>query len=285
MWVRLAQILRAASILPALLCLPVNFTSGLRTAVWDVVSTNVIMQPRQKQRSAVSRKKSCLQCARSKTRCGLERPFCHRCATARRECVYATPVEDPPVGSRFSLLSDPSLPPILNITTPVSSSTVFTFSPDVAHVGSTAESDPTALPLPPTPANHEDGALDFSDLDLIPFPDADHIRDRLLRPFFSVREQVPKTFQPYTLQYITCVLRTYVKQLAGNICVPPIIHSIQMSNGNTSVALANCCSLVRLWDQHAAGSEAMVAEIIQREMSRLENCVGRTIFRRPLNSD
>jgi hypothetical protein len=230
------------------------------------------MKSAHKQRSTPSRKKSCLQCARSKVRCGLERPCCARCVAANRQCRYATPAEDPssPVVSRDSV------PPIQSLETPTSFSTAFTDPTDATLVGAIAGSHPTPLPLPtqpPTAASSPGVSLDFSNLDLVPLADADQIRDRWLRPFLAFGEQTPKAFHPYTLQYISCVLRTYPKLMVRENGVPPIIHPMQLSNGNSSVALANCYSLVRLWHHSAAGSEHIVAETIQREMARLANYV------------
>ncbi|KAF2814232.1 uncharacterized protein BDZ99DRAFT_459940 [Mytilinidion resinicola] len=228
------------------------------------------MNSTRKQRSTPPRKKSCLQCAKSKVRCGLERPCCARCVAANRQCRYATPAENPssPVASRHSV------PPIESIATPTSLSAAFTDPTDAILVGTTASGHPTPLPLPTqlrTTADRPGVSLDFSNLDLVPLADADQIRDRWLWPFLAVGEQVPKAFHPYTLQYISCVLRTYPKLMVKKNGVPPIIHPMQISDGNSSVALANCYSLVRLWHHSAAGSEHIVAETIQREMERLAN--------------
>lgn len=218
-----------------------------------------------------SRKKSCLQCANSKVRCSLERPCCARCVASNRQCRYVTPAErtSSPVASRHSVS------PVQGIATPTSLRS-FTDSTDEAFVGTTAGSHPTPLPLPTqslTTADCPGVSLDFSNLDLVPLADADQIRDRWLRPFLAVGEQVSKAFHPYTLLYISCVLRTYPKMMVGKNGVPPIIHPMQMSDGNSSIALANCYSLVRLWHHSAAGSEHVVAETIEREMERLASYV------------
>jgi len=226
----------------------------------------------RKQKSTPSRKKSCLQCAKSKVRCGIERPACARCVAAKRQCRYAAPPEGFPsnVGSRQSV------PPPQSVATPVSLSTSLTDPTDISLVGTTLDTQPSP---PPTASqlrssrNHADTSLDFSDLDLVPLANANQIRDRWLRPFFAVGEEVPKVFHPYTLQYIRCVLRTYPKQMAEENGVPPILHPIQMADGSTAVVLANCYSLIRLWQHRAAGSEAIVADTIQREMNRLAHYV------------
>ncbi|OWZ42667.1 hypothetical protein C368_03525 [Cryptococcus neoformans 125.91] len=225
----------------------------------------------RKQKPTPSRKKSCLQCAKSKVRCGLERPACARCVAAKRECRYAVSPEGPPsnVGSRQSV------PPVQSVATPESLANSLTDHTDIALVATTLGSQST--PLPPTTqlrasGNHTDASLDFSNLDLVPLANAEQIRVRWLRPFLAVGEQVPKIFHPYTLQFINCVLRTYPKQMIEENGFPPIIHPIQMADGCTPVALANCYSLIRLWQHRAPGSEGIVAETIQREMNRLAHC-------------
>ena len=72
-------------------------------------------------------------------------------------------------------------------------------------------------------------SVDFSNLDLLPLGDAEQIRLRWMRPFFAVGDQLLKTFHPYKLQYITCVLRAYPKQMTEDSGLPPIIHPMQMT--------------------------------------------------------
>lgn len=224
-----------------------------------------------KRKSAPSRKKSCLQCAKSKIRCGNERPACARCVSAKRQCRYAAP----PEGLLPSAVSSrQSVPPLQSVATPLPLSTALTDPTDIHLVGTTlgSPSTPLATQLRAS-SNDVDTSLDFSNLDLVPLADADQIRDRWLRPFFSVGEQVPKIFLPYTLQYISCVLRAYPRQMTEENGIPPIFHPMQIAEGSSPVALANCYSLVRLWQHRATGSEAIVAETIQREMDRLAHYV------------
>ncbi|UNI23123.1 hypothetical protein JDV02_008961 [Purpureocillium takamizusanense] len=218
------------------------------------------MSPTRTQRSTPSRKKSCLQCAKSKVRCGLQRPSCQRCVASKRRCTYASAAPPSPAIQAAAPAS---------IATPASLSTAFT-EPTGATVAPGRGWPP---PTPPSLSQNQARACDaktlnFDVLDLVPLAGADQIRDRWLRPFLALagEHEVPKAFHPYTLQYITCVLRTYSKQM-GSDGVPPFIHPMQMTTGH--VALANCYSLARLWHHHAAGSETIVADTIQREMDRL----------------
>ncbi|KAJ7737866.1 hypothetical protein DFH07DRAFT_984959 [Mycena maculata] len=78
--------------------------------------------------------------------------------------------------------------------------------------------------------------------------------------------RTPKNFSSQTVQYISRVLKAYAKVLVkGDLALPPIIHPLK------SVAqppLANCRSILRMWDARAPGGEVMVKETVRREMDR-----------------
>jgi hypothetical protein len=114
--------------------------------------------------------------------------------------------------------------------------------------------------------------LDFTDIDLTPCPNADDIRDRWLRPYLLPplgREEIPKAYHPFTLQYISVILKTYPRYLLKDGGFPPIIHHAQVNTIRMPQTLANCYSLVRMWEQAAPGSEAMVTGVVEAEMERL----------------
>ncbi|GAD91571.1 hypothetical protein CNBE1820 [Paecilomyces variotii No. 5] len=111
--------------------------------------------------------------------------------------------------------------------------------------------------------------LDFANLDLVSIADSTQIRNRWLETFLPSDNQIPKTFLPYTVQFLSCVLGSYPKYMLRDACVPPIIHGLQVDTNELPLALANCYSLVRMWETRAAGSEAIVTSTVQREMERL----------------
>jgi hypothetical protein len=237
------------------------------------------------QKSKPARRKSCLNCAKSKLRCDLQRPACTRCVATKKQCRYGGLPPGPPASlTTPNATSRQSLSPLQSIATPISLPHTLTDHTTAALEGSVpvpgSQSTVTHWPTPqrtapfPTPESHGDGcSLDFSNLDLVPLGDAEQIRLRWMRPFFAFGDQPLKTFHPYTLQYISCVLRAYPKQMTEDNGSPPIIHPMQMAEGSTAVALANCYSLIRLWHHRAPGSDDIVAGTIQREMSRLEGLV------------
>lgn len=118
----------------------------------------------------------------------------------------------------------------------------------------------------------ESNELDFTGIELVPSVNAESIRDRWLRPYILPplgRDEVPKAYHPFTLQYISRILSTYPRFMLKDGDVPPIIHRMQIVGRRMPRALANCYSLVRMWEQAAEGSETLVVETVEKEMDRL----------------
>ncbi|KAJ6022733.1 hypothetical protein N7460_013128 [Penicillium canescens] len=110
--------------------------------------------------------------------------------------------------------------------------------------------------------------MDFEHLDLVPMANADEILDRWTRPYLNMSTaSVPKAFPPYTIQYITRILKSYVSKLNSS-AVPPFIHHQQVT-GNVPPILANCFSLVRSWLNRMPGNEKIIQRQILREMRKI----------------
>ncbi|EAW20586.1 Zn(II)2Cys6 transcription factor domain-containing protein [Aspergillus fischeri NRRL 181] len=188
-----------------------------------------------KQR-APPRKKACQNCTKSKVRCGLEKPICSRCRSKGHSCQY-------PPG---------------RVATPEIEVTAATFR--------------SPRPRAVTSGQARRLDLDFTDIDLTPSLNAVDIRDRWLRPYLLPplgRDEIPKAYHPFTLQYISIILRTYPRYMLKDGGFPPIIHHTQVNTNQMPQALANCYSLVRMWEQAAPGSETMVMSTVEAEMERL----------------
>lgn len=214
------------------------------------------------------RKKACQNCTISKVRCGLEKPTCSRCWSRGRQCRYPAGLGDgssPAVSSERntadeSLSFDPSLADLSTLPTAATfSSPVPGYLLDIPHICS-----------PGTSLQTGDTCLDFGDVDLVPMANAEDIRNRWLQPyFFPATGQLPKLSSPFTVQFLTCVLRSYPNHLLEEKSLPPFIHPLQISNKAMPRTIANCFSLVRMWMNRVAGSEAMVLSTIRQEMERL----------------
>ena len=222
--------------------------------------------PRNKQRPP--RKKACNNCTKSKVRCSLEKPVCSRCQSSGRTCEYPTSALgqsslstevnfgiDPDASySSGSVLANPNLNSVSDVSIP------------------TTWSRPSQLQRGTVGDWQDKNKLDFTNIDLAPSTNAEDIRDRWLRPYIPPplgQNEVPKVYHPSTLQYISRVLSTYPRCMLGNGNIPPIIHHAQVERGEIPHALANCYTLVRMWEQAVPGSEEMVVKTLEKEMERL----------------
>ena len=222
--------------------------------------------PRNKQRPP--RKKACNNCTKSKVRCSLEKPVCSRCQSSGRTCEYPTSALgqsslstevnfgiDPDASySSGSVLANPNLNSVSDVSIP------------------TTWSRPSQLQRGTVGDWQDKNKLDFTNINLAPSTNAEDIRDRWLRPYIPPplgQNEVPKVYHPSTLQYISRVLSTYPRCMLRNGNIPPIIHHAQVERGGIPHALANCYTLVRMWEQAVPGSEEMVVKTLEKEMERL----------------
>ncbi|PYH70935.1 Zn(II)2Cys6 transcription factor domain-containing protein [Aspergillus vadensis CBS 113365] len=207
-----------------------------------------------KSQSRPPRRKACSNCIKSKVRCTLDRPACSRCRVTGRNCDYGTTTLA--LGQRnFSRLQE-------------------------GHSGEAGSLESQSVTSPSVPEFTSRG-LNFEAINLTPSSIAEDIRDRWLRPFFLPahgRSETPKVCHPYTLQFLARILKTYPRYMLRDGRPPPIIHHVQVTENKTPRALANCYSLVRMWEQAVPGSEEIVMNTVAREMERLasEVCISLT---------
>ncbi|PWY75456.1 hypothetical protein BO70DRAFT_97343 [Aspergillus heteromorphus CBS 117.55] len=220
------------------------------------------------------RKKACQSCTKSKVRCDLERPVCSRCKSLGRPCEYPSnpPVSVPPTEPNYTTRERSiERTPVLSILgTPGLGQT--SGMPIAVPYG--LETPIWSPPIHPRRQVIRSGReLDLRNIDLVPSGNAEDIRDRWLRPYILPplgRDEVPKAYHPFTLQYISMTLSTYPRSMLKDGDVPPIVHRLQVGR-QMPPAMANCYSLVRMWEQAAAGSEALVVDTVEKEMERLAN--------------
>ncbi|GFF36398.1 hypothetical protein IFM58399_04541 [Aspergillus lentulus] len=229
--------------------------------------------PNKGKQRAPPRKKACQNCTRSKVRCGLEKPICLRCKSKGRSCQYppgrvAAP-ETEVTGTANGAEKDYT--PLLGIQEFADTAV----APEPASL--IPESGPAAAFRSPHPRAVTSGQpkrldLVLTDIDLTPSLNAVDIRDRWLRPYLLPplgRDEIPKAYHPFTLQYISIILKTYPRYMLKDGSFPPVIHHTQVNTNQMPQALANCYSLVRMWEQAAPGSERMVMGTVEAEMERL----------------
>lgn len=227
---------------------------------------------------APPRKKACKQCTKAKVRCGLERPCCGRCQSRDLPCKYLTPGPELLTRSGSSRVNviEPHQP------VPPNGSLFTTASPEDGaffeqvngqDLGQMLQSHNTEFrsdrhsPGQRKEATHS--YIDFTNVDLISITDSASIRNRWLQSFLPSSSQRAKVLQPHTVQYLSCVFRSYSRQLLRPGCYPPFIHPLQMVDGKIPLPLANCFSLIRMWVTREPGSDILIAETVKNEMQRL----------------
>ena len=240
------------------------------------------------KKTAPPRKKACSQCTKAKVRCDLKRPSCLRCQSRSLTCHYSTPDAQnlgPIIGTEtdtFRLLGASAglSPPAANAVPhengqALSVSNQTTASSELNSFTPNDNGDPSQQAEQQRATGDE---LDFSKTFLISKTDSKLIRDRWMGAFLPSSNQRPKVLPTHTVQYLSCVLRSFSRQMLRPGHYPPIIHPTQMA-GEVPLPLANCFSLIRMWEGQAHGSEGIVAETVQREMNRLYEEVGHLLER------
>lgn len=230
--------------------------------------------PSRKRQRAPPRKKACSNCTRSKVRCDLERPACSRCRSRGQNCEYLANVGvSLPVESVSSSIEAPALETNYDDTSILGIPRLDRATDAPVHFPFSAIT--SAQNQPQTrPEQHKETKteLDLRVVYLAPSANAGDIRDRWLRPYIlplTEGEEIPKAYHPFTLQYIARILCTYPRRMLKDGGLPPIIHSVQIAGKEMPRALANCYSLVRMWEQAVPGSETMAVSIVENEMRRL----------------
>ncbi|KAJ7468697.1 hypothetical protein FB451DRAFT_1257030 [Mycena latifolia] len=183
-----------------------------------------------------SRKKSCQNCSDAKTRCSLQRPNCSRCQVRGLACQYLT-------------MDSPSSAPT---TTPANirdgPSADLAQNPVYPHLATSIESPPTSQSVPTS--------------------ESVRIGSRWLDALIPPPGHTPKNLSSGAVRYMSRVLKTYPKiMLKAHEPLPPIIHPHQPNVAQPP--LANCRSLLRMWEAKATGSESMVRHTVRREMGKL----------------
>lgn len=253
---------------------------------------------RRPPRASFPRKKACQQCSAGKVRCDLNKPRCSRCEVRRTVCEYT--LAEPVVHSTPLTVRDTSIVDLSNDSSHVVSPQQH--SPISKGVGFREPANP-AIPaekfgisaatcaqdrfpsLGTTFAAQDDdneywtsSPLSFVAINLICTVDPTRIRNRWLSDFIPSLTDRVKMYAPGVSSFVFRVLKTYPSILLNRGQLPPFIHPSQLAGPDIPTPLANCLSLVRLWDGQVRGSEAIVCETIKKEMDRLYAEVGRSLY-------
>ncbi|KOS39887.1 hypothetical protein ACN38_g9262 [Penicillium nordicum] len=216
-----------------------------------------------------SRKKACRKCVEGKAACDLGKPKCKRCKDRGTSCEYPAHVRSPSGTNTESQYATVDASPLSTVSNAISPDP--TLAQVLAQNTGNASHTPGHSTIADSGPVHPDvRVLDFQEIDLVPMIDAEEIRNRWLRPYISSSTgQEPKQLNAHTIQYLTCVLRSYIRNLIHSIA-PPFIHSLQQAP-TCSPVLAHCFTLVRTWLTRIPGCEPLLLRMIGDEMRNIEN--------------
>lgn len=261
-------------------------------------------RPSTTAKQVAPRKKACRRCSDAKARCDLHRPRCGRCNLKGLYCDYVVgPAQDIAISSNNGM-NNALHDSVSYVGRPVGDgAAIFSQANSLVHessvpihdtngtsqlsnpsVGPSAPLFPQTLPMSGScngasiPDNqnvdrHNQDLtrhiVEFANLDLVPGVDCTRIRNHWLETLLPLPLQTPKELSPHMMQYLSRILKSYPKMMARKGNLPPIVHFVQLRDEKLPVALANCASLVLMWEGRASGSEAIILETMKREMDRL----------------
>ncbi|PGH11155.1 hypothetical protein AJ80_07257 [Polytolypa hystricis UAMH7299] len=229
------------------------------------------------------RQKACQECSSSKTRCDLKRPSCSRCLQRRTRCVYRTAIAIQDVGSGVG-----SITPI-----PEPSSTTTIAVPHIGPMG--AASNIANHPVSREAIDYTSSILSPDNISLTPLlqnvAPFSSILDPMLEFLDSLRVSPHSDDQPppgglsalpsirttpiltrNSMQLLLRVFRTWPRMIAKGLQMPPILHSMQLSDTTTlPIRLVNCFTLAKMWDGQCDGASNIVCVAIKKEVQALFN--------------
>ena len=224
-----------------------------------------------------SRRKACRKCVGAKTACDLGKPKCKRCRDRGTSCEYPTDVRSKCATGAENQHATVHASLLNTISDAISPDSTWpeglVRSTNIHHTPSYPTISDSGSIYPNTTA-----VLDFHQIDLVPMINAEEVRDRWLRPYISgSTSQEPKQLNAHTIQYLTCVLKSYLRNLL-NSTAPPFVHSMQQM-GTCPPVLAYCFTLVRTWLTRIPGCEPLILETMRGEMRNIEKVCWNLIIR------
>ncbi|CAG8910173.1 unnamed protein product [Penicillium egyptiacum] len=217
-----------------------------------------------------SRRKACRKCVEAKTACDLGKPRCKRCRDRGISCEYPANVKPRSGANADNQYATVDVSPLSTISGAISLDS--TWPEGLIRSTGNVSHTPSYPTITDTGPVHQDATavLNFQEIDLAPMIDAEEIRDRWLRPYISSSTvQEPKQLNVHTIQYLTCVLKSYLRNLL-NSTPPPFVHSMQQM-GTCPPVLAYCFTLVRAWLTRIPGCEPLILGTMRGEMRKIEN--------------
>jgi hypothetical protein len=231
------------------------------------------------------RKKSCSECVAAKTRCDLTRPTCRRCVAKKVQCQYSRNEDSGSIDDSDTQVlhlsvhheyieSSRGLPPVEQQLSGESTAEDYSFT-TVRNRSSYLSAN-----LHVDSGNVESLDTPVEVLDTLGTPDAVCLSSSTL---MSTNENqlvdwnslmLPSTatiplLTRHSMEVLLRIFRTWPRMMAKGIRVPPLIHSTQVPGIAESTSLANCFTLVKMWDGQCLGTIDIVKETLKKEMQSL----------------
>ncbi|KAH6722103.1 C6 finger domain-containing protein [Leptodontidium sp. MPI-SDFR-AT-0119] len=214
------------------------------------------------------RQKSCQRCASAKAKCDLRRPICSRCSSRGVSCVYASSVESdsgrgdsspsPPTNQYVSSTGTSVQPGDNNaaIMMGVFCDDLISGTFPIEDIGSGGSFDLISRSFDPSVYNTA----------LTTAPNFPGLDDPWISSLLS-----PDTTPPlvkHSMGTLLRALRTWPRILSKGFQLPPIFHH-SILRQPVPLPLANCCTLVKMWDGQFRGTNALVQDTIMTEIKTL----------------
>jgi hypothetical protein len=216
------------------------------------------------------RQKSCRQCSITKTKCDLDRPTCSRCTLKGASCEYLTGDQSGKPGNVVAGKASEEL------TNKSQSTQGFAISPTNTLM-STALGHTTSpvslLYLEYEPSNLTTGSLygssdsaNSAGSTAINSPDT--FSDSWLTSTLPSADTTPPLTK-HSMELVFRILRSWPRMMAKGFQLPPIFHHSVDLQKTLLIPLANCFTLVKMWDGQSEGANSIVQNTIIKEMETL----------------
>ncbi|KAK2740498.1 hypothetical protein FQN55_008841 [Onygenales sp. PD_40] len=257
-------------------------------------------------RSESLRQKSCRDCSAAKTRCDLKRPACSRCELRQTVCRYpvssnTTAPDRSRPGICLNAAREQPVKEAGNGISPGSCSRHIDalcvpdpeYEPQFDHTGHglgahcvfpTPESGCIDIPIPLSDLGvldtslasnfgsfNELGALNVDYALIRNMSDAGNNNSESMPLALTTQPSVlkPPKLVLHSMELILRVTRTWPRKMARGTQLPPFIHSTQMLGDNIPTPLANCFTLVKMWDGQCRGGNSIVLQTVKKETQNL----------------
>lgn len=227
-----------------------------------------------------SRRKSCRDCVASKSRCDLQQPTCGRCRTRNIECEFAAPRDDqdesPAVDTLGSSTTTDSSPipqgggPSGREDTSYSPSTLSSEqqSAPIIRNHNIIASSASATTAPPSPGVHENTPSELDEI--LPEFCISETRRQILLGSAPATYSDSGAVAQHMVSFVVRTLKSWLLLMGSyhTALLPPMIHRVQLEDG-LPAPLANCYTLIKMWNGHNEQSRSLVRSSILLEVQRL----------------